>query len=414
MTARDAVVLGAGPSGLGAALALARSGARVLVLEAGAEVGGLCATRRHGNVAFDIGGHVPFIRDEARLDWLREVVCDHLTWVPRPVASLRGGIVRPGRYLDQRQMEPLGSPVALAVDPPSPTTPASVALAEALGTVHMEAEVRAYLEKIDGVPLERMPGTRPLKLLRDQAAPDGFWFPVGGIGALMDAMAWAIVDAGGEIMLNTGAAAIHAPRGRVVAIEADGAHGRIRLGTRHVVVSIPAGRAARLLRPIAPNLAPVPMRAVSIVYVEVGRSVLGNEAWIQIDHPDVPFARIFEMGNWSPAMTPETTVLGMECYGRADPSDPLWPLDDATLAARCVAALTRPLGWLNPSEAVRTIDVIRLPNAYPVPDIEHLAAIGAPGALLAGIEGIAVAPGAAVIEAIEHGERAAAAVMSAR
>ena len=217
MTSHDAVVLGAGPSGLGAALALARSGARVLVLEAGAEVGGLCATRRHGSIAFDIGGHVPFIRDEARLDWLREVVCDHLTWVPRPVASLRGGIVRPGRYLDQRETGPLGSPVALAVDPPSPTTPASIALGEALGIVQMEAEVRAYLEKIDGVPLERMPGTRPLKLLRDQAAPDGFWFPVGGVGALMDAMAWAIVDAGGEIMLNAGARAIHAPRGRSAA-----------------------------------------------------------------------------------------------------------------------------------------------------------------------------------------------------
>lgn len=412
--AREVVVLGAGPAGLGAALALAREGARVVVFEGDPAVGGLCTTRRNGVVSYDIGGHIPFVRDDARLEWLRELVCDHLSWVPRPVASVRGGIVRRGRYLDQRADGPPGGPVSLEVDPPAPTASAATVLADALGAEHVERELRGYLEKIDGVTLERMPGTRPLKLMRDQAAPEGFWFPIGGIGALMEAMAWAIVDAGGEIILNTQVTAIHAPRGRVVAIEATGPKGQIRLGTRRVVVSIPAGRAARLLRPAPVNLSPVPMRAVSIVYVEMPRSVLGDEAWIQVDHPDVPFARIFEMGNWSPVMTPQTTILGMECYGTAVPSDPLWPLDDAALAARCVAALTTPLGWLNPSEDVRVVDVIRLPNAYPVPDIANLAAIAAPAVLLAQIEGVAVAPGAAVIEAIEHGERAAAAVMAAR
>ena len=51
--------------------------------------------------------------------------------------------------------------------------------------------MRPYLEKIDGFPLERIPGERALRLLEDQAAPDGFLFPAHGIGQLMDVMAAA-------------------------------------------------------------------------------------------------------------------------------------------------------------------------------------------------------------------------------
>ncbi len=40
----EAIVLGAGPAGPGAALALAREGAPVVLVVAGAEPGGLCVT----------------------------------------------------------------------------------------------------------------------------------------------------------------------------------------------------------------------------------------------------------------------------------------------------------------------------------------------------------------------------------
>ena len=59
--------------------------------------------------------------------------------------------------------------------------------------------MRPYLEKIDGLPLERMPAERVRRLLDDQAAPEGFWFPEGGIGRLMDAMAAAARAAGAEV-----------------------------------------------------------------------------------------------------------------------------------------------------------------------------------------------------------------------
>ena len=56
--------------------------------------------------------------------------------------------------------------------------------------------------------------------------------------------------------------------------------------------------------------------------------------------------------------------------------------------------------------------MVRLPRAYPVPDIAQIDAVRAPAVWLAALGGIHLAPGAAVIEAIEAGERAADAILA--
>jgi hypothetical protein len=55
---------------------------------------------------------------------------------------------------------------------------------------------------------------------------------------------------------------------------------------------------------------------------------------------------------------------------------------------------------------------VRLPRAYPEADLAQVPAVLAPALWLNGLEGVHVAPGAAVIEAIEAGERAAKAILS--
>jgi hypothetical protein len=156
------------------------------------------------------------------------------------------------------------------------------------------------------------------------------------------------------------------------------------------------------------------MRAVCIVYValEAPDGPLTPEAWIQVDDPRAPFARAFEPVNWSPALAPAgRTVLGLECYCQADAADPVWGLEDAALARACARALADPLGWLGDHGAA-LVEVLRIPRAYPVPDIAQVPAVRAPAVWLDGLAGVHLAPGSAVIEAIEAGERAARAVLA--
>jgi protoporphyrinogen oxidase len=403
----DAVVLGAGPAGLGAGLALARAGAAVAVLEAADRPGGLCVTRRRGGFGYDLGGHIPFVRDEARRAWLEDLLGGDLAWVDRPVASVRDGRVVRGRYLDQRPDGP--------VDPAPADGSARGELGGRFGEAFVDRVMRPYLEKIDGVPLERIPAERARRLLEDQAAPEGFWFPGGGIGQLMDAMGAAVGAAGGRLLLGTRATAIEAPGGRVAGVAATGPDGPRAITADALVVSVPAGLAARLVRPEPPgDPTPQPrMRAVCLVYLQLERERVSDEPWIQVDDPRVPFSRAFEPRNWSPRMAPPgRTVIGLECYCRAEPDDPVWGLDDDALAGVCAAALADPLGWIADAREARALEVVRLPRAYPVPDLLQMPVVLAPGRRLEAIAGVQLAPGAAVIEAIEAGERAARRVIA--
>ncbi len=407
----DAVVVGAGPSGLGAALAMAREGARPIVVDAGPVVGGLCVTRRRGDFGYDIGGHIPFVTDEPRLDYLRELLGDRLRWVDRPVHCVRDGKLVRGRYLDQRPTVPLD---AIAED-----GSAAGELGSRFGAEFVDAVQRPYLEKVDGLPLELISADRVRRLLLEQAAPEGFWFPLGGIGELMDAMSAAITEAGGTVLVDAPARHIDLTGGRARAVEIAVNGVTHRIETPDVVLAIPAGLAARMATPDAPEWATpsVEMRAVAIVYLDLARTRITDEPWIQVDDPRVPFARAFEPVNWSPEMAPEDrTVIGLECYCAPTADDPVWSLDDAQLAGACADALGGALGWVDATTArsATTVEVIRIQNAYPSPALAQVPAISAPATWLATQSGIHQARGSAVIDAIEAGEGTAETILAGR
>jgi hypothetical protein len=155
------------------------------------------------------------------------------------------------------------------------------------------------------------------------------------------------------------------------------------------------------------------MRTVCVTYLQIDRPRVTDEAWVQVDDPLVPAARIFEMPNWNATMSSgNRTVLGMECYCAPSSDDPIWSRSDADLADLCAASLVDPLGWLDAAHQARLLEVVRLPAAYPSPDLDQLPAMDAAAKMLAQIKGLHLARGSAVIDAIHAGEICARTALS--
>jgi protoporphyrinogen oxidase len=398
----DAVILGAGPAGLGAALALARSGARVALIEAAGAVGGMCRTLGRAGARYDLGGHVLFVHDDDRRRWLEDLLGPDLVWVARPVSCVRDGAIAPGRYLDQRPERAAGDG--------SWGRSARDYLAGRFGDAFVDATMRRYLEKVDGMPLERITAARARKLMVEQYAPEGFWYPAHGIGQLMEAMADAVRALGGDVLLGTRVRRIQVRDGRVGSVDADGSDGPLVLRAPRVIAGLPPALVASLVdpAPAEPANTSLPPRAAAVVVCAVDGERLTDEAWIQVDDPRVPFARLFEAPNWSRRLVREgMSIVGGECYCAPTPDDPSWGLDDAALGAACARALADPLGLVDDPERVRPIDVIRLPRAWSLVDVDALEAAAEPARLLADVEGLRIAQGGDIVLAIASGEDAA-------
>ena len=206
MSSSDAVVLGAGPAGLGAALALARAGVDVTLVDAADEPGGPLRHPAARRVRVRHRRPHP-VRPRRRAPRLAArsssaPTCAGSTGRSRASATARScagatstSAPRAWRCCGGATARPRGE------------------LGARFGVAFVNRVMRPYLEKIDGLPLERIPAERARRLLEDQAAPDGFHFPAAGIGQLMDAMAAAARDAGARVRLGTAVEAIEVPGG---------------------------------------------------------------------------------------------------------------------------------------------------------------------------------------------------------
>jgi protoporphyrinogen oxidase len=397
----DVIVLGAGPAGLAAALRAARSGASVTLVEAADEVGGLCRTFQSDGCRYDMGGHIPFFRTDDRVGWAEDIMGDDLIWVDRPVARVVDGAVRPGRYIDQHP--------GLVTGATAPDGTAAGEFGSTVGPEFRDRTMRRYLEKVDGWPLEVISADRAVKLRDEQRAPEGFWFPPGGIGSLMQAMEQALRDEGADVRLSTPMTALHHAGGRVGAVEVGGAAPGV-IHADSVISAISPGLVVRAATPHAPEglLPPITMRAVALVYLIADRHPVSDEAWIQVDDPRVPFSRIAEFVNWDAGMVPAgRTVLCAEVYGTGADDDRWWSLDDDSLARAVADSLADPLGWVDDPSQFRALRVVRMPRAYPLVEAWRIREAMLAPTWLASLDGLELARGGTVVTAIEAGESAA-------
>ena len=378
--------------------------------------GGLCVTRRRDGFAYDVGGHIPFVRDEARLAWLRDLLGGDLRWVDRP-----GGL----RARRPRRARPLPRPAprrARAARRRATARPAA-SWARASG--------RAFVDRGDApLPGEdrrasrwsASPASAPAACWRTRPPPTASASP-----PTASASSWTRWP-----RRPRAAGARRAPRRR--RREAHRGARRARLAARcgrptaTAGAAPPArgrgdarrrgGAAGRAAAPARGHPRGSRMRAVCIVYLAIEpASASRAEPWIQVDDPACRSRAPSSRSTGARALAPPGAHRdrpGVLLPGRGRRPG----LGPARRAARGGLRARRwrdPLGWLDdPARPRGRSRWCGCPAPTRCPTSPSCRRSGPPRCGSTALEGVHLAPGAAVIEAIEAGERAARAVLEGR
>ncbi|MBM3674282.1 MAG: FAD-dependent oxidoreductase [Actinobacteria bacterium] len=384
----DVAVLGAGPAGLLAALALVRRGRRVVVVEQSAAVGGLAGSFEVAGVRVDHGSHrLHRACDPALLGLLRELLGDDLQRrARRGRLRLAGRWVQfPPRAADLARNLPPGLALRLALDAvgASLRTPAADTFDEViragLGPTMYRRFYGPYVEKIWGIPGERLSGELArrrvgarsgVELLSRLRSPDPdartFFYPRRGFGEIVERLADAAVAAGAELVLGEAVAGV-SDRGEVRTT-------RRSVPAELVLSTIPLNALAGLVHP-----APAPpvvtasgllrYRALVLCYV-----VLERECYTEFDAHYFPgsetaASRVSEPTRYRDGAGTDPagrTVLCIELP--CSIGDATWTAHPSDLAARTMVELARcGLPAATPVHA----EVRRVPHAYPVYDVGY-------------------------------------------
>lgn len=384
--AADVVVLGAGLTGLAAALELERAGARWRLLEREGRAGGHAVTDVEGGFRFDRTGHLLHLRDAGLraevLDWL-DGACDAVE--RRSLVYSHGAYTR---YPFQANTH--GLPPAVAYEcvlgflraERAPPGPAPVTFEEhcrrAFGDGFARHFFLPYNEKMWGVPPRELTADWcgrfvPRPTVEDVVAGAvgladrelgynaSFLYPRAGIGALPEAMARRL---GGRVEFGSAPRAI------------DWRARRLSLGGRDVayrrlVSTAPLDALGRLLvdPPAEVRAAFGRLRCTRLHYLDVALDApAGRDLhWAYVPEARLPFYRVGVYSHFSPAMAPPGKAgLYVELARRAPP--------DAAAIEGALAGLVE-MGLVRRASDVRFVRPRRVSHAYVVFDRDRRGAL---------------------------------------
>ena len=265
-----------------------------------------------------------------------------------------------------------------------------------------------YTEKVWGVPCEDIPadwgaqrikgvsisglirhGLRKLVPKRDSIAQkdvetsliERFLYPKHGPGQLWETLTRKIVDAGGELHLNTRVVGVLHDGGRISALEIlheDGSKETVQGDM--VFSSMPVQELIGGWQPAAPTEVSqvsdgLSYRDFMTVGVLLKRLTLGQGAdagnlserlpdnWIYVQESDVKVGRLQLFNNWSPYLVadPDTIWMGLEYF--VNESDEFWQTPDQDVIDFAVKELEQ-LGVSDPGDLLDAV-VVRTKKAYP-------------------------------------------------
>lgn len=435
-TPADAVVLGAGVSGLVAARDLALAGARVVVLDAAEVPGGPVRTGVVGGITCDLGAESFLTRRPEVVELLGELGVSADLVAPRAAAAtvVRDGARHdlPGRTLfgvpsDPSTLAGLLTPdevARAAAEAPRPWT-GDESVAEFVGSRLGDAVVDHIVDPLLGgvyagraadlsaeATLPQLASAvRDGRGLTEAAADvllgtgtgsDGAPFAGlrGGVGRLPGLLVDAVRDAGGGVRLGLAATGLSGARGRWTVVTSGGGD----VTADALVVATPAPVAGALLGTVVPGaaaLAEVPTADVAVVVLVVDARDLpdlvdGSSSGLLVPAAEgaaagmavkaVTFASA--KWEWIGDQDPRAVVLRASVGRAGDPGAALLP--DVDLVRRALADVSR---LLAPGRDLRLRDALvqRWPASLPQYRVGHAGTVRSVRSSVDDVPGLAVA-----------------------
>ena len=389
MTA-DIIVLGAGPTGAGAAMLAARAGHDVALVERAGVAGGAAGSFELAGLHVDYGSHrLHAATDPEILAELRRLLGDDLQHRPR-----NGRIRLEGRWI----RFPLRTTDLVRRLPPDftlrATRDALLGFTRRASKETFESLMRAqlgptlcdrfyfpYVRKLWGLEPDRIDpelarrrvsaGTigRLLRRLAPGARPTGFWYPRRGYGQISESLAGAAAAAGAELRWSSAAIRVDLNDSGESLVElADGT----RMRSRRVWSTIPVTALAELVDPPAPPAVleaarSLRFRAMTFVYLILNCARYTPFDTHYLPEPFTPVTRISEPTNFRVGDEHmRQTVLCFEVPCERD--DRIWRAEPAELRELAERALR---DAALPQPNVADVEIRRLSAIYPVYDIGY-------------------------------------------
>ena len=319
----DVAIVGAGFTGLSAALELARSGFKVTVVEKDSEPGGLAGSFTVGNQRLEKFYHHWFTSDQHIMSLVQSLGREHdVLWHPTST----------GMYFAHRLFRLSRPRDVLAF------TPLSFTNRLRLGYMTLAARRVKNWQELEGVTakdwLLKLGGEQVYRVVweplligkfgeyadevsavwlwnklklrggsRGRAGQEMLAYYKGGFIALASQVKDAIEKCGGEIQLNTSVRSISSSAGQVNGLNTSKGF----ISARSVLLTVPLPIAADLSASIAPSGYTESLRRIRYlsnicIVLELNRS-LSSMYWLNVNDPSFPFVGVIEHTNFEPAST---------------------------------------------------------------------------------------------------------------
>jgi len=398
---KQVTILGGGLAGMSCAVACARAGAQVMVLEREDQVGGLARSFTREGYTYDLGPHRLLIHTPESVSAFNNLLGQSLLQKER-----KSRIFLKGRFFHY----PLRVGNAIFSMPPTTTarilSDYAVAKARALVRPHKDESFedwvvsrfgrtlfniffKQYTEKAWGIPSSTISAdwaSQRISLLslwdtlvkslwkrknQPRTYASEFYYPLnGGIGAITRAMAREVEASGGQVLCNQPVSSIEISDGRLQKIQA----GNQSIEPQEVVSTVPLNDLIGMSSPVPGQVSQAAeslrFRAIVFVYLFVKRSRISDDHWIYLPEERFISNRFSESVNFSTKNAPMgKTVLCAEIT--CDVGDAIWNTSDDVLAERVVKDLLG-LGFteLDHSE-IQAVTTHRVREAYPIYDIGY-------------------------------------------